>query len=86
MSDLGLGALSRDRLIARIEALEAAGEQMAQAVGAFALAYEPMLVNWNSSDFVIASCGNVKITVGHLGAAAAALAAWRKAEKGDRDA
>ena len=32
MSDLGLGALSRDRLIARIEALEAAGKRLAEAI------------------------------------------------------
>ena len=34
MSVLGLGALSRDRLIARIEALEAAGKRLADAVEA----------------------------------------------------
>ena len=147
MSDLGLGALSRDRLIARIEALEAALaaevnaparvrleariealeaelaaaktinrevlyrendelralndklrddvkrlmgaperyweqrwrdehariEALEAALRPFAVAHQPMLDNWNSDTFVIASCGSTKITVADLGAARAAL-------------
>ena len=57
MSDLGLGALSRDRLIARIEALEAAGKRLAEAA-----------IRLDADDIT------------------SALAAWREAEKGDRDA
>ena len=57
MSDLGLGALSRDRLIARIEALKAAGKRLAEAA-----------IRLDADDIT------------------SALAAWREAEKGDRDA
>ena len=124
MSDLGLGALSRDRLIARIEALKAELvaaktvnrevlsrendelraindelrehvkrlmgpperyweqrwrdehariEALEAALRPFAVAHQPMLDNWNSDTFVIASCGSTKITVADLGAARAAL-------------